>query len=219
MTPKPKNGIKGLVFDLDGTLIDSLAVTIDAFNHGIMHFGHTKKSSQEILAYFGPGEGEIFSKILGPENSPTAYAVARAHMDAYVGKIPLHEGVKELLEGVKSLGLPYSIFTGRGQETTEMILNHHGIREEFVTVVTSDHVDQPKPSPEGLYKCLKKMKMKPEDVFFIGDSPVDMQAARSSGAIGVAALWDLMSVRSSMEAWTPAHYAEKPKTIWEILNR
>jgi pyrophosphatase PpaX len=219
MTKKTKNQIQGLVFDLDGTLIDSLAVTIDAFNHGITAFGQPKKSPQEILAYFGPGEGEIFEKIVGPTNARAAYRVAREYMDQHVGKIPLHEGIKELLEGVKSLGLPVSIFTGRGKETTTMILDHHCIQDDFEIVITSDHVDHPKPSPEGLYKCLDKMKMKPQDVLFIGDSPVDMQAAKSSGAIGVAALWDLMSVRNLLEAWQPSHFAEKPKTIWEILNR
>jgi phosphoglycolate phosphatase/AHBA synthesis associated protein len=219
MTRETKNHIQGLVFDLDGTLIDSLAITIDAFNRGIEHFGYPKKSSQDILAYFGPGEGEIFAKIVGPDNAKVAYQVARKHMDANVGKIPLHEGVKELLEGLKKMNLPVSIFTGRGQETTTMILNHHGIYNDFEIVITSDHVDQPKPSPEGLHKCLDKMKMKPEDVLFIGDSPVDMQAAKASGAIGVAALWDLMVQRELMEPWNPIHFAEKPKSIWEILNR
>ena len=215
----PKNKIKGLVFDLDGTLIDSLTITIDAFNQGIQHFGQPKRSHQEILAYFGPGESEIFSKIVGPENSQTAYEVARTYMKAHVGKIPLHHGIKELLEEVKKLGFPCSIFTGRGKETTEMILNYHDIRNEFVAVITSDHVNLPKPSPEGLYQCLEKMKMSPEDVLFIGDSPVDMQAAKTSGAIGVGALWDLMAEKSLMELWSPVHFAEKPEIISQILNR
>ncbi len=210
---------KGIVFDLDGTLIDSLAITIEAFNRGITHFGLPQKSPQEILSYFGPGEGEIFEKIVGKKDAAQAYQVARAYMDAHVGKIPLHDGVAELLGKIRAQEIPMSIFTGRGQETTEMILNYHQIKNQFVSVITSDHVEQPKPSPEGLFKVLEKMNMNPSDILFVGDSPVDMQAAHVSGANGVAALWDIMAERQGLELWKPKHWAKKPAEVWEIVKQ
>lgn len=211
-----KRSLKGIVFDLDGTLVDSLATTIDAFNYGIKQLGGRKHTPEEIVAYFGPGEGEIFSRILGKDKAQGAYDAARAYLDAHMGKCPLFEGVPELLENLKSSGVPISIFTGRSWDTTELILKHHRLLDRFITVVANDHVSMPKPSPEGLYLAVSKMKLKPEDVLFVGDSPVDMHAARVGGATGVAALWDLMAKRDQLEPTEPKHWAEKPLHVWDI---
>ncbi|MEK6578647.1 MAG: HAD-IA family hydrolase [Bdellovibrionota bacterium] len=211
--------LKGIVFDLDGTLIDSLAVTIDAFNHGITTHGGRKHTPKEILAHFGPGEGQIFAKILGPEKAASAYEASRKYTDDHKNKMPLHPGIGELLEQLKSSGVPISIFTGRSWETTELILKHHRLLDRFVTVVANDHVSMAKPSPEGLYLCLERMKLKPDEILFIGDSPSDMIAARAAKSRGVGALWDLLATKKSLEIYQPDHYAERPEEIWEIWKR
>lgn len=211
--------LKGIVFDLDGTLIDSLAVTIDAFNHGIMSQGGRKHTAQEILAHFGPGEGQIFAKILGPEKASFAYEASRKYTDENKIKMPLHPGVGDLLEKLKSAGVPISIFTGRSWETTELILKHHRLFDRFITVVANDHVSMPKPSPEGLYLCLERMKLEPAEILFVGDSPSDMIAACAAQSRGVAALWDLLATKESLATYQPHHYAEKPEEIWEIWKK
>jgi pyrophosphatase PpaX len=211
--------MKGILFDLDGTLVDSLTATFEAFNHGIVSHGGREHTPQEILAYFGPGEGEIFAQILGLDQAASAYQASRDYMDANMGRVPLHEGVGDLLERMKSAGVPVSIVTGRSWETTELILRHHGLLDRFVTVVANDHVTSPKPSPEGLRLALSRMGLDPADTCYVGDSPVDMQAARSAGASGVAALWDLLANRENLEKFDPHHFAEHPSSVWEYWLR
>ncbi|MCM2276538.1 MAG: HAD-IA family hydrolase [Oligoflexia bacterium] len=210
---------QGIVFDLDGTLVDSLSITFDAFNHGIVRCGGRRHSPQELMAYFGPGEGEIFARIVGPSRAGEAYQAARDFLDENIDQVPLHSGVPELLEALKSAGVPIAIFTGRSWNTTEVILRHHRLLDRFVTVVANDHVNSPKPSPEGLHLATSRMKLAPEQVLFVGDNPVDMIAARSSGAIGVAALWDLMADRESLAAHSPHHWATAPMEIHYLLIR
>jgi HAD superfamily hydrolase (TIGR01509 family) len=209
---------KGIVFDLDGTLVDSLATTFRAFNHGITSCGGRELTPQEILSFFGTGERKIFAKILGEQHADAAHAAARAFLDAHMGEVPLHDGVAELLEGLKSAGVPISIFTGRGWRSTEAILQHHRVLDRFVTVVADDHVGSPKPSPEGLHLCLKRMQLAPPEILFVGDMPADMRAARAAGAPGVAALWDVSAVRELLEPHGPAHWAERPGQVLELVR-
>ncbi len=210
--------IQGIVFDLDGTLVDSLGVTFDAFNHGILQAGGKKHTPDEIMHYFGTGEDEIFKQILGQDSAPQAFSEFRDYMDAHLTQVPLHSGAGDLLEKLKSKAVPISIFTGRSWDTTEMILRYHGLLDRFITIVAHDHVDFPKPSPAGLHIALSKMKLQPTEVLFVGDSPVDMMASRAAGAPGVAALWDLLAKRELMAPHAPSHWATQPQQVWEIYE-
>lgn len=211
--------VKGIVFDLDGTLVDSLSVTFDAFNHGIEAMGGRRLSPEEIMSYFGPGEGEIFAQIVGPQKAESAYEACREYLSSHIDSVPLHDGVGDLLEALKRDGVPLSIFTGRSWNTTEVILKHHGLMDRFITVIANDHVDFPKPSPAGLFLALSRMKLEPAQVLFVGDSPVDIRAAHSARSNGVAALWDWMAERAHLEPHAPHHWAEKPADILELFKK
>jgi pyrophosphatase PpaX len=210
--------IKGLVFDLDGTLVDSLAATLEAFNYGIESCGGVRMTSQQLLAHFGPGEGEIFAKILGPEKAALAYEKSREFMVSHLGEVPLHAGILDLLHELQKREMPISIFTGRSRETTQLILDHHRLRDRFVSVTTSDDVSSPKPSPEGLYRVLAAMALKPNEILYIGDAPADLIASRSAGVKGVAALWDHLVNKEFLAPYDPTYWAEKPKDLLEILT-
>src|SRR5688500_12179255 len=134
------NQIQGIVFDLDGTLVDSLSVTFEAFNHGIERAGGKRHGPLELLSYFGPGEGAIFAKIVGQDRAEEAYQACKEYLDANMAKVPLHSGVADLLGRLRKARIPISIFTGRSWDTTEMILKHHGILDHFVSVIAHDHV-------------------------------------------------------------------------------
>jgi HAD superfamily hydrolase (TIGR01549 family) len=211
-----KGALRGLIFDLDGTLVDSLSSTFEAFNEGFRRCGAREHTPQEIMAHFGPGEGEIFARIVGREKAQEAMDAFLEHTQAQVGRAPLHAGVAELLESCKSAGVPVSIVTGRSWETTEMILRHHRVLDRFVTVICHDHVSSSKPSPEGILLACKRMSLDPHQVLYTGDHPVDIRAARSAGSGGVAALWDLLASREHLAAHDPHHWAERPAQVWEL---
>lgn len=210
------NPVRGIVFDLDGTLADSLSMTFDAFNHAFVALGGRQMTPHEIMAHFGPGEIEIFARILGRDKADKAFEISTKYTDEHMGRVPLFAGVPELLEKLSRARIPVSIFTGRSWDTAEMILRHHSLLNRFVTVVCHDHVSQSKPSPEGLQLCLKRMSLNPSEVLMVGDHPTDMLAARSAGARGVAALWDQLANRKNLEPHQPAHFAENPLDVWNF---
>jgi HAD superfamily hydrolase (TIGR01509 family) len=219
MSINPLKGlVKGVVFDLDGTLVDSLKTTFDAFNHGIILCGGRIHSPDEIMAYFGPGEGEIFAQIVGRERALEAYAACRQYLDEHIGDVPLHDGVEELLRELAVRRVPISIVTGRSWNTTEVILKHHGILDRFLTVIANDHVSLPKPAPHGIQLAVERMAFRPEDIVYVGDSVVDIQASKSAGARSVAALWDRMASREALADHDPHHWAHHPSELLELIG-
>jgi pyrophosphatase PpaX len=205
--------LKGIVFDLDGTLVDSLPVTFEAFNHGFVKQGGKTHDPIEIMKYFGPGEREIFAAVLGAEHADPANAAFRAYLDQNLERVPLHAGVAEMLESLKSAGMPISIVTGRGWKTTEVILRHHRMLDRFVTVLAHEHVPASKPSPAGLKLAFEKMRLDPRDAIYVGDMGVDIQAAHAAGARSAAALWDPQAKREALQRHSPHHWLEKPEDI------
>jgi len=213
MTP-----FRGILFDLDGTLVDSLQMTFDAFNHGLRSVGAPVRTPEEVMAHFGPGEDEIFTKLTTPTLAAAAYEASIAYTDQNMGRTPLHAGVAEMLARFRSAGIPMSVVTGRSWKTTEIILRHHGLLDAFVTIVAHDHVNSSKPSPEGLELALSRMNLKPTDACYVGDTPMDMLAARRAGMEGIAALWDRLASRENLEKQQPRHWAQVPAEVWSFFH-
>ncbi|MBC7691336.1 MAG: HAD family hydrolase [Methylotenera sp.] len=211
--------LKGIVFDLDGTLADSLSVTFDGFNHVFMAYGAPELTPHQIMAYFGTGEREIIAQVIGEEVDAEvaheAYVKFCKFTDDSLEKIPFHKGAEELLELLKSNGVPVAIVTGRSWATTQAILNHHRVMDRFVKVIAHDHVTKPKPAPDGILLALDAMKLRGEEIMYVGDSHMDILAAKAAGAQSVAALWDFMANREELEKYGPHHYAKTPHQVWE----
>ncbi len=209
---------QAVVFDLDGTLINSLSVTFEAFNRGLESQGSKRLTGHEIMRHFGPSEVVILSKILGSKDKGAAAgAVCHAYMRDNVHGAPLHDGVAEMLDTLKSRGMPIAIVTGRGWESTEGILRHHGMLDRFVTVIANDHVAEPKPAPHGILMAAERIGVPAASVIYVGDSHFDMKAAHRAGAVAAAALWDELIDRPLLESTGPHHWLKHPRELFGVL--
>lgn len=204
---------KGIVFDLDGTVVDSLGVSFEGFNAGFTRFGSKPLTPTEIMSHFGIGETEIFARIIGRQNAALAYQTARAYLNDNLHRVTLHDGIPELLDRLENAGIPLSIFTGRSRLTTDLILETLALKGRFVTVITHDDVTEAKPRPEGLLKASAAMGLSASEVWLIGDSTADVKAAQAAGAGSVAALWDSFSDHESLLSLQPTLSAAHPLEI------
>ncbi len=211
-------GKKGIVFDLDGTVIDSLGVTLEAFNRGFEAAGAPRLDPVEIMQHFGPGERDIFIKVVGAQKADHAYQVSRKYTDDNLTKVPFFSGMLELIEQLTANQIPVAIFTGRGRDTTDLILNHHNVTHLFTSIITHDEVDFPKPAAEGLLKSAQAMKLAAHEVIMVGDSWADIQAAGSAGSLSIAAAWDLLANEAHLLKQRPTHLVRSVAELRTLLN-
>lgn len=210
--------IKAVAFDLDGTLVNSLGLTFKAFSAGFESAGRDPMQPAEIMKYFGPDERTIFSQTLGEASAETAYQAYCKVFSACLEEASLHHGVADLLSELARRKIPLAIFTGRGIVTTQMLLKHHAINHHFVAVVANEHVANPKPAPDGVTLAVKYLGFKPQEVLYVGDSPLDILSGNQAGCVTVAATWDTHSTREKLAAAGPMHWISHPIELLKILS-
>ena len=209
--------IKAVVFDLDGTLVDSLTTTFNSLNHALDAFGHRALGPQEFFALFGPSEPVILGKLLGKENAEKAYAIAHAYLDERLQDITVFEQVEEMLRKLETQNIDIAIVTGRGWDTTQTILQHHGWEDRFSIVIANDHAPRPKPYPDGILKAIEHLGHSPHECIYLGDMPGDMKAARAAGALPVGAHWDQLAIENDLIAGGAEYTVETPSGLIDLL--
>ena len=178
-----------VIFDLDGTLVDTLDATFRCFQEAVAPTLGRVPSREEILERFGPADHRIVSEWVGPSHAHAALdRLYVCYETAFADSGPF-PGIVEVIRELRSQGKLTAVFTGRGRPSTDAILRGMQLQDLFDAVVTSDDVDDPKPAPDGLLKILELLKMKADEAVYVGDTVKDIDAARAAGVTPIAALW------------------------------
>ena len=217
-TSTEKRELRGILFDLDGTLVDSLRVTFAGFNAAWGAFGIPPKSPAEIMAHFGPGERQIFEAVLGDETKAIdAEARYFDYTQQRLHEAPLFDGIGAMLEDCLAGNIPCGIVTGRGRESTRIILEHHGIYGRLPIIVCHEDVSNSKPSPEGIEKALRHLELTPAETAYVGDMVMDLRAAKRAGCVAIAAGWDSVHDPVAVEKETPDFYFRETREFRAFL--
>jgi HAD superfamily hydrolase (TIGR01509 family) len=188
------------VFDLDGTLVDTLEPTFRCFQEAVTPALGRVPSRAEILQRFGPADHDIVSAWVGPEEAQAAVErLYRGYEHAFhdAGPFP---GMVELVQELRRRGKRTAIFTGRGRRSTDVLLRSMALDGLFDVVVCGDEVAFPKPAPDGLFKILEILGVTALDAVFLGDTVKDLEAARGAGIPAIAALW-ASPEREALAGW------------------
>ncbi|MEW6056916.1 MAG: HAD family hydrolase [Bdellovibrionota bacterium] len=199
-----------IIWDLDGTLVNSLPSTLNAFNDGLEPYLGRRMTFDEIMSHFGPSEEKIIAKIVGEELADECYQKVLASTAQRLSDVIPHDGILDALDEIKTLGYRFGIFTGRGRKTTDIILDHLGLRSRFEEIVTNTEVEHNKPHPEGIYKICKKTGIPPSQAIMVGDSPMDIQAGRTAGTLTVGCAWDELADRDALGKANANHVLNHP---------
>lgn len=185
--------LPAILFDLDGTLIDSRALVDASFQHTMQTLCPQRTLTQaERDAFFGPPLQESFRKYFDDAQSvEEAIRIYReyniAHHDAYVKPI---EGVKEVLGELKMLGYPMAVVSNKMKDVVMMGLCQADLTQYFTLVLGGDELQKPKPHPQGLVQACQQLGHNQDDVIYVGDSLGDIQAAKAMAAYSVAFVQD-----------------------------
>ena len=180
-----------IIFDLDGTLIDSSEDIAWAVNKTLRQMGLEELSYQAIKDRIGWGVKMLLQRVL-PENKQNLLEEARVIFMEYYSnhilvKTKLYNGAVNVLEHFKSKKL--AIATNKPLNLTEQILDGLSISGYFKKVVGGDGVQNKKPAPEALEIILRKLNTSPKATVFAGDSKIDIEAGKQAGVITIGAAY------------------------------
>jgi phosphoglycolate phosphatase-like HAD superfamily hydrolase len=182
--------LRAVIFDVDGTLVDSIGAYYIAASRASAEHGFSVPADAIRVALNG---GTPFWHLVVPEPQRSAELIATLrertmrHWPAVLAEhVTVFPGIGETIGLLAAAGLKLAIYTGSQGESLPP-LAQAGLMHHFDPVLTSAHVGQRKPHPEGLIRCLEALRVSPDEAAYVGDSVQDIQAARAAGmtAIGV----------------------------------
>lgn len=207
--------IKAIIFDLDGTLANTLPLCIKAFRKSVEPLIGRSLSDAEIIATFGPSEeGTIMA--LAPQHYDDGISAYLQHYEALHEMCPLpFAGMKELLGELKSKGVRISMVTGKGVHSTALSLKHLDLSGFFEVIETGSSKGARK--AEGLQNILNSLHdVQREEVIYVGDAPSDIIACRKVGLQIAAAAWAETADPEELSALAPDQlfYTVHDFAIW-----
>ncbi len=211
--------MKLIVFDCDGTLVDSQHFIIACMNAAFAAEGETSPAPGTVRGMIGLPLDEIMAR-LRPDLPATRHArlvaaykdqfhVLRARPDFHE---PLFDGAREAIDALDAAGFLLGVATGKGRRGLLAVLEHHGLANRFVTLQTGD-VPPGKPHPAMLERAIAEAGATPATTAMIGDTSFDMAMARAAGAWAIGVAWgyhDVESLRASGAATVISGFAELP---------
>ena len=187
--------IKGVIFDLDGTLCDTLPDLGAAMNKMLSSFGYPTRDREELRLAICYGAREFVFRSLpeGARDEETVDKALACYRENYKNALTVHtkpyDGIESLLMALCAEGLPVAVYSNKPMPQTRAVVAHYFGDIPFAAVV--GHVDgtPTKPDPTAALEIAKKMGLAPSEIAFVGDSDVDMRTACNAGMLPVGVTW------------------------------
>ncbi len=210
--------IRTMLFDLDGTIIDTNELIIQTFLQVLKGRVPGHFSSEHIIPHMGKPLADQFRLFTGRDDVDDLVAAYREYNlkmhDELVREFPY---VKEVLEKLRAHGVRMGIVTTKMRQTTEKGLQLFGLDKYMETIVTIEDVTRPKPHPEPVLRALRSLGAVPEEAAMVGDSPCDIEAANSAGVTSIGAGWSLKGERALREA-RPDYIVRDMRELLQIVG-
>lgn len=177
------NGIKAVIFDMDGTLIDPRIDVANALNASLSHFELPPLSYQEIFNHIQDGMKHLIQRTFPPSHGihlEEAVRIYRDHYDAHLlDHTTLYPHIRDILEALKTL--EKAVVSNKREQPLLSILEGLNLHDHFKAVFGSDTLGVRKPAPDAVLKTLECLNVRPHECLMVGDSPEDIQAGKSAG--------------------------------------
>lgn len=209
--------MKTYLFDLDGTLLDSIELILKSFHHTARVHGRPERSDAHWLAGIGtPLRVQLSEMASSDEELDALLETYREynleHHDAMAKPYP---GIIEVVRTLHRKEAKLALVTSKLSRGATRGLRLLGLEAEFLVRVCADDVVQGKPHPEPVLKALSALDALPSDAILIGDSDHDIQAGRRAGVETAAVSWGPFA-REALEAAGPSHWIERPEELLRL---
>ena len=215
---------KAVLFDYDGTLIDTNQLIVDSWNHMYKkHFGGTL-TGDDVKWTFGMLLSDAVDeqmKRMGHSGYDLA-EIVESYREFQRGEnatpAPPFEGMPELIAQLKERGVLLGIVTSRAQETLMKGLEKYGLKDSFGFIVCAETTQIHKPRPEPALICCKGLGVAPQDALMVGDSVFDLQCGNAAGCASAFVTWSFATSREkALREGHPTYIIDRPGQLLELV--
>jgi pyrophosphatase PpaX len=206
-----------VLFDLDGTLIDSRAMILASFRHATRTVLAREIPDEVLLAGVGGTTLHEQMHALDPARADDLLACYREH------NMPLHDelqpcrGIVDVLEQLHREGRRLGIVTAKRQAGIGLAFGVLPLAHLFDAAVASDDVGRGKPYPDGILRALELLEAQPDEAAYVGDSPFDVEAAKRASVHSVAVTWGGIHSRETLENARADTLVDSPEELLGVL--
>lgn len=207
-----------VIFDLDGTMLNTIADIAMATNHALSAFGYPTHSEEKIKSFVGNGVSKLLERAL-PEDKRTEENIAllREAFTEYYDKHNAdlstpYPGIASLLSQLQENGVLLAVASNKYQSATEKLVAHYFPGIDFVCVLGQRQGIPVKPSPDIVHEIMATANVYRKDTIYVGDSGVDMQTANNAGINAVAVSWGFRP-RQELETYCPFAIIDKAEDL------
>jgi pyrophosphatase PpaX len=209
--------LRGVIFDLDGTLCDTIPVCIAAFQRAFArHTGRTYTDA-EVRALFGPDEEGMIRQVAPAAWEPCLADYLLAYEDEHAACPATFDGIMPLLAGLRERSVRLALVTGKGRGSCEISLRRLGLAETFDSIETGS-ADGPV-KPARLRAVLGRWELPATQAAYVGDSPFDMRDAREVGVRALGAGWAVSTDVAALRAERPDAVFTRVAELAEWIDR
>ena len=216
--------MKAVIFDLDGTLLNTLQDLCNSTNAALAQFGYPTRTLDEVRRFDGNGVKLLLLRALGiekPEDCPdfeAVFAAFRAHYAVHSNDCTCaYPGIGDLLEKLKAAGAPMAIVSNKLDPAVKQLNEIYF--KDYISVAIGENEAagvKKKPAPDTVYAALRELHVSPEQAVYVGDSEVDIATAKNAGIPCMSVTWGFRD-----RAWLTDHGArvlyDTPEQVWNAL--
>lgn len=213
--------VKGVVFDLDGTLIDTIEGLANSVNAAMDYYSFPKHSIEVYRTFVGNGVGKLVERAL-PEDKKELLGEARKIFEKHYEEtmldiLPVYENIDELLEYLIKNNIKIAVNTNKMDSFAKPMIKK-AFGDIFCDVLGEVEYFDRKPSPDGVNYLIEKMNVKKDECLYIGDSQVDIKTAENAGIRCVSVTWGFVP-KEVLKEYNPIFTADDPREIIDLIER
>ncbi|WP_223070077.1 pyrophosphatase PpaX [Paenibacillus caui] len=210
--------IDTILFDLDGTIVNTNELIISSFLHVLGKQGGQPYTREQIIPYMGLTLEQQLQQFTGLDNVAPMVKDYRSyqsiHHDNMVREFP---HVDEVMAKLQHQGITLGVVTTKMKASTLRVLELFGLRKYMSVIVTLDDVEHPKPHPEPVLKAVEQLKADPARTLMVGDSPADIQSALAAGVYAAGVVWSLKG-EEKLKEYKPHYILHDMRDIYQVLG-
>ncbi len=207
-----------VLFDLDGTLIDSIGLIVDSFHHTLEAYGLPRQSDDTWLRTIGTPLRSAFAPFAADERALDAMVgVYRTYNLAnHDARVRAYDGIVDCVRALRSAGVTLALVTSKNRGGALRGLRVAGLEEDFQALVCLDDVTNAKPHREPCDRALQLLGATSQNALFVGDSVHDMHSGRAAEVSTGAALWGPFD-RAHLEVGAPTYWLASPAAVLDLV--